>query len=102
MTLRYFKSILSALWRYPAFRLFWDQAHLAETDASMDDLIYEYHHPNFGPLRCMVSTSTSVTKLGELYWMMYIPMNERTTRVFEELVRRYGREVVRLAPWPRS
>jgi transcriptional regulator with XRE-family HTH domain len=98
----YFRQTLSELWKHSAFRQYWEQAHLEDEDSSMDSLIYAYRHPNFGPIRYMANFSHTVTKLGELYWVIYIPMDQRTTGVFQDMVHRYGSKVLQLAPWPKK
>jgi type IV secretory pathway VirB3-like protein len=98
----YFKQLLPALWKHPAFRLYWEQAYLEDQDNSMDSLIYEYNHRKFGHVRYMANASSSMTKLGELHWIIYIPLDQRTTNVFQELIQNHGNAVRSLAPWPKQ
>lgn len=98
----YFKRILAALWKHSAFRQYWEQAYLEDQDSSTDSLIYAYNHRNFGPVRYMANASNSPTRMGELHWIIYIPMDLRTTNVFQELVAGEGNTVRSLAPWPQK
>jgi transcriptional regulator with XRE-family HTH domain len=99
----YFKQVLSALWKHPTFRLYWEQAHLQDDeDSSTDSLIYEYTHPQLGPIRYIANASNSLTRSGDLHWAIYIPLDERTTDVFREMIDKHGTDVVPLAPWPKE
>ena len=97
----YFKQTLAALWKHPAFRQYWEQAHLEDQDSSVDSLIYEYYHRNLGQVRYMANASSSLTRMGELYWIIYIPLDQRTTVVFQDLIGKHGNAVQSLAQWPK-
>jgi transcriptional regulator with XRE-family HTH domain len=97
----YFKQLLAALWKHPAFRLYWEQAHL-EDDSSTDSLIYEYTHPHLGPIHYIANASNLVTRSGSLHWVIYIPLDERTAAVFQQMIEAQGTDVVPLAPWPKE
>lgn len=98
----YFKKTLAALWKHAAFRLYWERAHLEDEDSSTDSLVYDYHHPYLGPIRYMANASSSVTRSGTLHWAIYVPLDERTTAVFQDIVERHGAGVIQLAAWPKE
>lgn len=98
----YFQQLLSTLRKSSSFRRYWEQAHLEENDISAEGIIYEYNHPEFGPLTYLSNTSISITKMGELYPVIYIPMNPRTSNTFTSIVQKYGNDVINLAPWPKE
>jgi transcriptional regulator with XRE-family HTH domain len=98
----YFKQTLTALWKHPAFRLYWERATLEDEDSSTDSLMYDYHHPRLGPIRYMANASSVVTRSGTLHWAIYVPLDERTTAVFQDVVERHGTDVIQLAAWPKD
>ncbi|HEY0607896.1 MAG TPA: helix-turn-helix domain-containing protein [Herpetosiphonaceae bacterium] len=98
----YFRQTLAALWKLPAFRLYWERARVEDGDSTTDSLMYDYHHPNLGPIRYMASSSQLLTRSGTLYWAIYVPLDERTMTVFQNMVERYGTDVIQLAAWPKA
>lgn len=96
----YFENLLSVLRKYPSFRRYWGQAHIEEEDSSGDNVRYQYVHQTFGPLNYLANISTSFTKTGELYSVIYIPLDPHTYNIFRNIVERYGNDVIRFAPWP--
>lgn len=98
----YFKQTLTGLWKHPAFRLYWERARAEDEDSTTDSLMYDYHHPYLGPIRYMANSSKLVTRSGTLYWAIYVPLDERTTTVFQDMVERHGTDVIQLAAWPKE
>lgn len=98
----YFKQTLAALWKHPTFRLYWERARVEDKDSSTDSLMYDYHHLSLGPIRYMANASYLVTRSGTLHWVIYVPLDERTTTVFQEMVERHGTDVIQLAAWPKA
>lgn len=98
----YFRQTLAALWKHPAFRLYWERARVEDQDSSTDSLMYDYHHPYLGPIRYMANASNLVTRSGTLHWAIYMPLDERTTTVFQDMIERHGTDVIQLAAWPKA
>jgi transcriptional regulator with XRE-family HTH domain len=98
----YFEDILSALRKYPAFKRYWGQAHIDEEDTSGNNVCYQYKHRTFGNLSYLANISTSFTKSGELYSVIYIPLDPHTSKVFKEISEKHGNDIMKLAPWPKA
>jgi hypothetical protein len=48
----------------------------------------------------MTSSATSMTSFGELFLVQYLPLDENTSRIFEQLAQQAGPGAMRFAPWP--
>ncbi len=99
----YFKYLMKAFRdpnEYPLFDRFWKLVSSMEQDkeANMDN--FSYRHIEFGELKYYSSSTVTITSFGELFLNQYLPLDDHTSQIFEQLVHSSGREVVRLAPWP--
>lgn len=98
----HFQRLLAELLRFSTFKRHWEQAHLEENDLIADNILYEYDHPTFGHLAYMANISTSVTSKGELYSVIYIPMDQQTAHIFQGIVQEFGNHVIKGAAWPKD
>jgi PAS domain-containing protein len=104
----YFQSIFSALMvksNYPLFAKYWYNACYDNDDTSGDNVYYSYYHPRYGKkLYYLATISTILIDTGDLYGnlysVVYIPLDEDTTKVFAEIANDVGYDLERLAPWP--
>jgi len=99
----YFKYLMKAFRNpveYPFFERFWKLISSREDDKDANVDYFSYHHNEFGDLKYIASTTISVTSYGELFLIHYLPCDEHTARVFDQLKMQAGAGVVRFAPWP--
>ena len=99
----YFKYLMQAFRNpaeYPLFERYWKMVSSLERDKEMNIDFFTYPHSEFGELKYASSNNVSITSYGELFLIQYVPLDEATSSVFEELARKAGSGAVRLAPWP--
>jgi len=99
----YFKYLMNAFRNqieYPFFERYWKMVSSLERDKEVNIDFFAYPHGEFGKLKYASSNNVSITSYGELFLIQYVPLDEATSRVFEELAQKAGSGTVRLAPWP--
>ena len=99
----YFKYLMKAFrnqTEYPFFERYWKLISSTEDDKDANVDYFSYHHNEFGYLKYIASTTTSITSYGELFLIHYLPCDENTTHVFDQLKMQAGAGVIRFAPWP--
>lgn len=99
----YFQYLMKAFRNpneYPLFDRFWKLVSSAEQDkeANMDH--FSYRHAEFGEVKYISSATFTLTAFGELFLNQFLPLDEHTYKVFEQLAQLGGEGVVRFAPWP--
>jgi hypothetical protein len=98
----YFKYLMKAFRNsveYPLFDRFWKMVSSTEQDKEVNVDHFFYHHNEYGALNYVASTITAVTSYGELFLIQNVPLDERTSQVFDQL-KSAGAGAIRLAPWP--
>ena len=99
----YFKYLMK-LFRdqneYPLFDRFWKLVSSVEQDKEVNTDQYAYHHREFGDIKYISSSFASITSFGELFLVHYLPLDERTSQIFEQLAQSAGQGVTTVAPWP--
>ncbi len=96
----YFKYLFKILLKEKQFDIDW---YFCQRYADRYDITYvhfTYEHPRFGPLSYVATETIISTRKGELYLLIYNPVDDRTTSVFKGLKRSNGNRVYRFAPWP--
>jgi hypothetical protein len=69
-----------------------------DKDSNID--YFSYHHDKFGEIKYIASSATSMTSFGELFLVQYLPLDENTSQIFEQLAQQAGSGALRFAPWP--
>lgn len=98
---QYFSELKSALDKYDAFRLYWKRT-LAEVNDEFlsyatyklkisDKLTLEY----FG-----TEIFLGITPYGELYMNMYMPLEDTTAKMFDEMYQNIGASCEQFSPFP--
>jgi transcriptional regulator with XRE-family HTH domain len=85
---------------YPLFNRYWRAVSSVEQDRDGSYEQFSYDHDNFGHLNYAVATSTCITAHGELLVNQYIPTDDPTKALFDQLSAQSGAGVIRLASWP--
>lgn len=85
---------------YPLFDRYWKLVSSVEQDREANVDRFSYEHVDFGRLNYATATTVSLTLHGELLLNQYLPLDDHTTQVFDQLYARFGLGVTRLAPWP--
>lgn len=101
----YFKYLMSAFRNpveYPLFDRFWKMVSSTEQDKEISTDTFDFQHDQFGQVRYTASDTVTITSFGELFLIHYLPLDEHTTRIFEEIAKEVGQAVVRVAPWPQK
>lgn len=105
-TLRYrytprFEELFRALTACPDFRMLWAAGH--EHERAIEDCSRLrsciYRHGVHGPVAYTVFTNTSLSTYGNLYLSTFVPQNDSTAVLFQNLSRT-GNHAIRLADWP--
>lgn len=99
----YFKYLMKAFRNpaeYPLFDRYWKLVSSVEEDKEVNTDYFAYQHDEFGALKYTSSSNISITSFGELFVVHYLPLDEDTTRVFEQIAKQAGQNVVRFASWP--
>lgn len=93
------KSFRNAV-EYPLFDRYWRLVSQVERDKDANTDTFSFHHAELGALRYTTSTTVSITSFGELFLIHYLPLDEQTSLVFEQLAKTAGQGVAKFAPWP--
>ncbi len=99
----YFKYLMKAFRdpsEYPLFDRFWKLVSSVEQDKEANMDYFSYRHVEFGDLKYYSSSTVTITSFGELFLVQYLPLDDHTGQVFEQLIDNSGREIIRLASWP--
>ena len=85
---------------YPLFDRYWKMVSSVERDKEANADYFAYGHPEFGAVCYTSSTTVSITSFGELFLVQYLPLDEQTSLLFEQLAKSTKQEAVNFAPWP--
>lgn len=86
--------------QYPFFERYWKMAASLEEDKEANWDYFEYKDVEYGHLKYMAEAVIFVTVYGELHLTQYLPLDETTASVFENLAITHGTEMLRFASWP--
>ncbi len=96
----YFKHLLDALTAIDTFNTCWGMSFFVNDYLDAYYTPYEYQHDTLGDLRYYGVDVPETTRFGDLYLVNYVPIDERTNRVFARLIEEHGTAMRRFAPWP--
>jgi len=99
----YFKYLMKVFrnqHEYPLFERYWKMVSSIEQDKDASTDHFSYLHDEFGPIRYSSASTISITSFGELFLIQYLPLDESTSQVFEQLAQQAGQAVAKFAPWP--
>jgi transcriptional regulator with XRE-family HTH domain len=99
----YFKYLMKVFrnqTEYPLFDRYWKMVSSVEEDKEASTDHFFYNHAEFGQIKYMSTATISITSFGELFLTQYLPLDETTSQVFEQLARQAGQAVARFASWP--
>jgi len=85
---------------YPFFERYWKMVSSLEQDKEASTDHFSYRHDEFGPIKYISASTTSITSFGELFLVQYLPLDESTSQGFEQIARRAGQVARRFASWP--
>lgn len=93
----YLMSVLSTLER---FHYYWKEVEYDPNDYFSGHISYEYVHPDHGELKYAASETITITKVGNLSTIVYIPKSENTVAVFESIAQQHDNFFMKFASWP--
>lgn len=97
---KYLMSIFRNSNEYPLFERYWKLVSSVEQDKEANTDHFEYQHNEFGKIKYISPCTVSTTSFGELFLIHYLPLDEHTSQVFEQLAQQAGPGAERFAPWP--
>jgi transcriptional regulator with XRE-family HTH domain len=97
---KYLMSIFRNPVEFPLFDRYWKMVSSIEQDKEIDTDYFAYRHDHFGDVKYTAAASVTITSFGELFLVQYLPLDEWTSRTFEQIAKETGQVVIRLAPWP--
>lgn len=97
---KYLMKIFRNQNEYPLFERYWKMVSSNQQDKEAATDHFSYRHDEFGPIEYISSSTVSITSFGELFLVHYLPLDESTSQVFEQLARQAGQGVTTFAPWP--
>lgn len=97
---KYLMKIFRNQHEYPLFERYWKMVSSNEQDKEITTDHFSYPHQEFGEIRYISSSTVSITSFGELYLIQYLPLDQNTSQVFEQLAQEAGQGVTTFAPWP--
>lgn len=97
---KYLMKIFRNRNEYPLFDRYWKLVSSVEQDKEASIDYFSYHHDTFGNIKYIASAAVSITSFGELFLVQYLPLDENTSQVFEQLAQQAGQGTMKLAPWP--
>lgn len=99
----YFKYLMKVFRNqseYPLFDRYWKLVSSIEQDKEVNTDHYVYHHGEFGEIKYISSSFASITSFGELILVHYLPLDQKTGQIFEQLAQSAGQGATTFAPWP--
>jgi transcriptional regulator with XRE-family HTH domain len=99
----YFKYLMKAFRNpveYPLFERYWKLVSSTEQDKELNLDYFSFRHDAFGDVKYTASSTTTITSFGELFLIQYLPLDERTSQIFEQIAKEAGQVAIRIAPWP--
>jgi len=97
---KYLMKIFRNQNEYPLFERYWKMVSSIEQDKEINIDSFSFRHAEFGQLKYISSSTISITSFGELFLTQYLPLDERTSQIFEQLAQQAGQGVRTFAPWP--
>jgi transcriptional regulator with XRE-family HTH domain len=97
---KYLMKIFRNQHEYPLFERYWKMVSSSEQDKEATTDHFSYPHNEFGEIKYISSSTVSITSFGELYLVHYLPLDQSTSQVFEQLAQQVGQGVTVFAPWP--
>ena len=97
---KYLMKIFRNQNEYPLFDRYWKMVSSNEQDKDATTDHFSYQHDEFGQIKYISSSTVSITSFGELFLVHYLPLDESTSQVFQQLAQQAGQGVTRFAPWP--
>ena len=99
----YFKYLMK-LFRnpseYPLFERYWKMVSSVEKDKEANADYFNIYHAEFGEIKYTSASTVSITAFGELFLVQYLPLDARTSQIFEELAQQAGSGALEFASWP--
>jgi transcriptional regulator with XRE-family HTH domain len=99
----YFKYLIKLFrdpMEYPLFDRYWKMVSSVEQDKEANADYFNFHHAEFGEIKYTTASTVSITAFGELFLVQYLPLDARTSHIFEDLAQNAGPGVMEFAPWP--
>jgi hypothetical protein len=97
---KYLMKIFRNQNEYPLFDRYWKMVSSYEQDKDAATDHFSYQHDEFGQIKYISASIPTITSFGELFLVQYLPLDPKTSQVFEELARETGQGVQRYASWP--
>jgi transcriptional regulator with XRE-family HTH domain len=97
---KYLMKIFRNQNEYPLFERYWKMVSSNEQDKEVTTDHFSYRHTEFGQIKYISSSMVSITSFGELFLTQYLPLDQTTSQVFEQLAQESGQGVRSFAPWP--
>jgi len=97
---KYLMKIFRNQNEYPLFDRYWKMVSSNEQDKEAATDQFSFRHDEFGQLRYISSFITSITSFGELFLVQYLPLDQTTSQIFEQLAQQAGQGVKTFASWP--
>jgi hypothetical protein len=85
---------------YPLFDRYWKMVSSLERDKEINLDYFSFSHERYEDVKYMASSTVTITSFGELFLVQHLPLDERTSRAFEQIAKETGQDVIRIAPWP--
>jgi transcriptional regulator with XRE-family HTH domain len=99
----YFKYLMKAFRNpieYPLFDRYWKMVSSIEQDKEANTDSFAFRHDQFGDVKYTASSTVTITSFGELFLIQYLPLDEQTSQIFEQIAKEAGQVVIPIAPWP--
>ena len=97
---KYLMNIFRNPAEYPLFDRYWKMVSSTEQDKEINMDYFDFQHDQFGQVKYTAAATITFTSFGELFLLQYLPLDERTSQIFERIAKEVGQTAVRLAPWP--
>jgi transcriptional regulator with XRE-family HTH domain len=97
---KYLMKIFRNQIEYPFFDRYWKLVSSVEQDKEANTDFFSFHHNEFGEIKYTSSSTVSITAFGELYLVQYLPLDARTSQLFEDLTQQAGSGIMQFSPWP--
>lgn len=97
---KYLMKIFRNQNEYPLFDRYWKMVSSVEQDKEANTDYFLYQHEEFGAIKYMSSSTVSINSFGELFLLQYLPLDQNTSQIFEQLAQQAGQSAQKFAPWP--
>ncbi len=96
----YFKNLIRELLKIEPFAIDWYASQRLNKHYNLRYAEFSYIHPRFGPVHYLATETIVNTRQGDLYLVIYNPLDADTKKIFANLLTAPNNETILPTSWP--